>query len=86
MARGTLLSLMSETPVEQARRHIREGEARIQRQIELLAELERDGHYEAARRARELLSTMTETLAVARRHLETEQQLQARGVRERSTR
>jgi vacuolar-type H+-ATPase subunit H len=77
---------MSETPVEQSRRHIREGEARIKRQIELLAELERDGHYEAAQRARELLATMTEFLVAARQHLLSEQQLQARRERERSTR
>jgi hypothetical protein len=77
---------MSETPVVEARRHVREGEARIQRQIELLAELERDGHEEAARRARELLATMTETLIAARQHLVTEQRVKARRERERSAR
>jgi hypothetical protein len=77
---------MSETFVDQTRRHVREGEVRVQRQIELLADLERDGHDEAARRARELLGTMTETLAAARRHLVTEQQSQVRRERERSTR
>ena len=37
-----------ETVLEMARRHVREGEARLTRQIAIVAQLERDNHTEAA--------------------------------------
>lgn len=58
--------------LEMAERHVREADARVARQIELIAELERDQHFEAARRGRELLATLTDTLNIARRHLQIE--------------
>lgn len=41
---------------------VAEGEARIARQIELVDFLERHGHRQEARMARELLATITETV------------------------
>ena len=37
-----------ETVLEMARRHVREGEERLARQVALVAKLERDKHTEAA--------------------------------------
>ena len=56
-------------------RHVREGEDRVLRQIELVGQLERDGHTEAACRGRELLAVLTESLELARRHLVMEMRL-----------
>ena len=53
-------------------RHVAEGEARVARQQEIIAEMERDGHTETAARARNLLATFCDTLALARHHLEIE--------------
>lgn len=47
--------------LEQAERHIREGEAHIERQLEIVAELERDGHALACAKARSLLNVFQET-------------------------
>lgn len=48
----------------QTERHVAEGEQRIVRQREILRELERDAHADAAARARELLAKFEETLAL----------------------
>ena len=45
-------------------RHVVEGEQRIVRQREVLRELERDAHPDAAARGRELLAKFEETLAL----------------------
>jgi hypothetical protein len=57
-----------ETPLDQVERHIREAEGLIARQEELIADLERHDHAEAAVRGRELLATLRRTLEVAREH------------------
>ena len=62
----------SESHLSQAERHVREGEARVQRQLEVVRELEAAGHERDAERARELLAVLTEHLTVARRHLQIE--------------
>lgn len=48
----------------EAERHVAEGKQRIVRQREVLRELERDAHADAAARARELLAKFEETLAL----------------------
>ena len=48
---------MIERHLAQAEVHVAQGERHIARQKEVLAELERDGHEEAAISARELLAT-----------------------------
>jgi hypothetical protein len=51
-----------EDALAQAERHIREGEARIARQIALIEKLDRDGHEHVADTARELLETFQNVL------------------------
>ena len=63
----------AEDPVSQARRHVAEGEARIERQEALVARLSDDSKYlSLAGQAREILSTLKQTLRLAREHLELE--------------
>jgi hypothetical protein len=63
----------SEDPVSQARRHVIEAEARIERQEALVARLSVGGkHPQLASQAREILHTLQQTLRLARDHLEFE--------------
>jgi hypothetical protein len=63
----------TEDPVSQAHRHVAEAEARIERQKALVARLSDSGKYSAlAGQAREILSTLQQTLQLARDHLELE--------------
>lgn len=62
-----------EDPRALAERHVREGEARVARQLVLIEELERDNHPEAAAVARAVLATLQTTLGLMRDHLRTEQ-------------
>jgi hypothetical protein len=63
----------SEDPVAQARRHVAEAEARIERQEALVARLSDSSNYlSLAGQAREILSTLNQTLRLARDHLELE--------------
>jgi hypothetical protein len=63
----------TEDPVSQARRHVAEAEARIERQQALVARLSDSTKYSAlAGQAREILSTLQQTLQLARDHLELE--------------
>lgn len=55
-----------------AERHVREGEARISRQEEIIAEMDRDNHPHAAEMGRKLLATYREFLRLSREHLEAE--------------
>ncbi|MDO9713761.1 hypothetical protein [Paracraurococcus lichenis] len=68
-----------ETPLEMARRHVAEGEARCVRQAEILREMIADGHPEAARIAEKLLATLTDTLDVLREDLRRIEERAARG-------
>lgn len=68
-----------ETPLEQAERHVREGEARVSRQEEIIIEMERDHHSTTAETARKVLETLQKTLAVAREHLEIERRIAGKG-------
>ena len=52
------MSGTSETPLEQAERHEKEGRARILRQSALIARLEGDGHVKLAQDARRILEIM----------------------------
>ena len=73
---------MSEQPedtIAMAERHIREGEARIARQIAVIEEMDRDNHPEAAARGRQVLVTLQRTLDLAREHLRIEQDLARQG-------
>jgi hypothetical protein len=51
-----------EDALAQAERHVREGEARIARQIALIEELDRKGHQHVADTARELLDIFQSVL------------------------
>ena len=57
-----------ETVLEMARRHVREGEARLTRQIAIVAKLERDSHTEAAL-ATKVLETIRLSLDMWEGHL-----------------
>ena len=61
-----------ENDLQMAERHVREGEARVSRQLTLVRKLDAENRHSEARMARELLGTMTETLNAARRHLQIE--------------
>jgi hypothetical protein len=56
---------MSETPLEMEERHIAQFERLITKQESLLSELDRNGHAEAARRARDVLAEMQVLLRFA---------------------
>ena len=51
---------MLEEHLEAAERHVAQGSEHIARQCELIAELERDGHHEAAAKATRVLETYME--------------------------
>ena len=57
----------------EAKRHVREGEERVARQIMLVRSLDAAGRHHEARTARVLLGTLTDSLDAARRHLQIEQ-------------
>jgi len=61
-----------------AKRHVREGEQRVARQEEHIAQLARAGHAAAAVRGNAVLKQMRWSLELARRHLafELERQTQ----------
>jgi hypothetical protein len=72
-ASGRLLAVTTnESPLEQARRHVAEGESRVAAQERLLADLSRDGHDTTT--AVELLATLRQSLAEMREHLTYEEQ------------
>jgi hypothetical protein len=63
----------AEDPISQARRHVAEAEVRIERQEALVAALsDSSKHISLAGQAREILSTLKQTLRLARDHLEYE--------------
>lgn len=63
----------TEDPVSQARRHVAEAEARIERQAALVTRLsDNDNHIALANEAREILATLKHTLRLAREHLALE--------------
>jgi hypothetical protein len=57
-----------ETPLERARRHVRQGQEHIRRQNEVLAQLRREGRLEAP--AQELLVQLELDLTLLIQHLE----------------
>jgi hypothetical protein len=63
------MSDRTETELEIARRHVREGEDRVARQAAIVAELERDSHLAAAAHGRELLKNMLSILDFEKQHL-----------------
>jgi len=58
-----------EDALVQAKRHVREGEARIARQIALIEKLDRSGHDHVADAARELLEVFQDVLETWRADL-----------------
>jgi hypothetical protein len=62
----------AESPLEEAERHVREGEGKIARQKEILAKLERDDHVAIAYDGRHLLALMQQTQRLSREHLKIE--------------
>ena len=67
---------MTENALAMTERHIREAEAHIARQHEIIAEMDRDGHDEVAGKAREFLVLLEENLLMAREHHARELQKQ----------
>jgi hypothetical protein len=59
-----------ETPLEQAQRHVLEGEQRVARQRAIIEEMDRDEHPAVAAQARHVLETLEETLRLSRQHLD----------------
>jgi hypothetical protein len=51
-----------------AERHVRQAEAFVHRQERIVAEMDRDGHPEAAARGRQVLATLRRSLELAREH------------------
>jgi hypothetical protein len=56
--------------MEQAQRHVLEGEERVTRQRAIIEKMDRDEHPTVAAAARRVLETMEETLRLSRWHLE----------------
>jgi hypothetical protein len=69
---------MAEDPVVVAERHVRSGEARVARQITLIAELEKNSHPQEVAQARDLLAVLQRNLELAHEHLRIEQDLRQR--------
>jgi hypothetical protein len=63
------MSRRQETDLEKARRHVREGEARLERQAVIVSELELAGHEAQATLARQLLKEIRTGLKSQRWHL-----------------
>lgn len=61
-----------ETALQQAARHVIEGEARVARQRAIIEELVRDGHENAAIRAEGVLTNLLDTIRLAQEHLDRE--------------
>jgi hypothetical protein len=61
---------MAETHLDQAERHIREGEDRVARLAALLEELGGHGHQKAAEDAKRTLMSLRCSLELARDHLQ----------------
>jgi hypothetical protein len=59
----------TEDPLSMARRHVAEGEKRVEHQANLIAELDRDQHTELAVKARELLTAFETSLRLMREDL-----------------
>lgn len=70
---------MSETPLEMARRHVAEGEARCARQVEILREMIADNHPAAAKASERVLAALEDTLAAMRERLRIEEARAAGG-------
>ena len=68
----------SESPLEQAQRHVTEGEQRIAKQKTLIEELKRDGHEDMLPAAHELLAQMQTVQRLGNEHLQREK-LEAEG-------
>ena len=68
----------SEDALTQAERHVREAEGRVAHLRAIIEELDRDGHPEAAARARAVLATLRRSLELARERLRLERE--ARGL------
>jgi hypothetical protein len=66
---GRAVTDRPETELEMVQRHVHDGEKRVARQMDMVAELERLHHEEAAALGRELLAVMRRTLDLAKHHL-----------------
>ena len=69
---------MAEDPISVAERHVRHGEARVARQLTLLAGLEGSDQAQAMAQAKDLLAVLQRNLELAREHLRTEQESRQR--------
>lgn len=64
-----MLSVHPETVLKMARRHVREGEARLARQAAIVAELAKDHHAEAVALGSQVLVTIRTSLDAMKRRL-----------------
>ena len=62
----------TETALEMAQRHVTEGHKRVERQQQVVREMDLHRHPEAAKRARETLALFEENLRLAIEHLQIE--------------
>ena len=65
---------MTETILALAERHVAEGEERLARQQRFIQKLEEEGSQALAIEAKQLLTTMEETLTLMRDHLRIERE------------
>ncbi|MGH9770501.1 MAG: hypothetical protein ACRD4Q_02180 [Candidatus Acidiferrales bacterium] len=68
------------TRLARTERHVREGEERAAHQRAIIGKLERDGHRNAARKVRKLLSALEKSLRLAREHLCSERETAQQGL------
>ena len=59
-----------ETVLEMARRHVCEGEKRVERQKAIIAAMDKGNYTRAAALGRQVLETMRASLDIAKRHLQ----------------
>jgi hypothetical protein len=59
-----------ETVLEMARRHVCEGEKRVERQTAIIAAMDKGNYTRAAALGRQVLETMRASLDIAKRHLQ----------------
>jgi hypothetical protein len=64
------LTPATQTNIELAEGHVREGEERVATQLALIEKLDADGHHEQSRNEGELLESLTKRLCVTRRNLQ----------------
>jgi capsule polysaccharide export protein KpsE/RkpR len=76
-------SSSSESLLEMAERHVREGTMRVERQRQILVEMERDNHPHAAETAQKILATLENSLRLS--HAQLDELRASQGIRRASS-